>query len=205
MRIIPIWMLPTEVHIHADQRLAFEVLTAFSSEQPGGGTAKVLEKESETELLVEFHTTGKNLLGRPKTYRTVERVTLIKPEQIDFEGVEGPLKHLRDRITVTRAGDCCRLIYNSEFGIGKWIAGWLLGLLFVKPQMRRLMRDHLQEMKETVEARAKRSKVYPQKPCPLKDMEEGMSEKAPRAFISLLSQEEVAADDTSHNHHEAKS
>lgn len=163
--ILRIRMKPAEAHIHADRRLAFEVLTAFgASSSAEKANPRVLSKENG-RLLVEFHSHYKSLLGGEKTVKTVEWVTLSPPERIDFEGVRGPLAFLRDRFSFTEEGNCTRLRYESEFGLRWWLLGWLISTLLVKPILRRFMRNHMREMKATIEERAKRSRVYPQKPC----------------------------------------
>ena len=154
-----------EVHIHADRRLAFQVITAFgASAQTGETSTKVLSREAD-RLLVEFHIPVRGLFGRQKVYRTVEWVTQDEPGEITFEGVEGPLALLRDRMLLEAAGGCTWLRYESQFGLKWGIAGWLVAMLVLRPIMQRFVRSHLQELKETIEARARRSKVYPQVPC----------------------------------------
>ena len=166
MPVIPVRMPPQEVHIHADRRLAFQVITSFGASQGiEGGASQVLRREDDGRLLVEFHTQGPGLFGRRKFYRTVERVTLHEPERVEFDGVEGPLSMLQDRFYLEEERNCARLRYESVFGVRGWVIGWLIAVLYVRPRMRRLMRQHLAEMKETIEARAKRSKVYPPGPC----------------------------------------
>jgi hypothetical protein len=44
--IIPIRLEPVECHIHADRRLAFQVLTAFGAKQEDGGASRVLADEA---------------------------------------------------------------------------------------------------------------------------------------------------------------
>ncbi|MCI0438149.1 MAG: SRPBCC family protein [Chloroflexi bacterium] len=166
MSVIPVQLTPVEVHIHADRRLAFEVITAFGASQGlEGSSSRVLDRENDGSLLVEFHTPATGLLGRRKVYRTVERVTLHEPERVEFEGVEGPLTLLRDRFLLEAEGNCTRLRYESRIGVRGWVAGWLLAWLYARPRLQRLMREHLEEMKEAIEARAARSRVYPQQPC----------------------------------------
>lgn len=53
--IIPIRLEPVECHIHADRRLAFQVLTAFGAKQEDGGASRVLADEGHRKL-VEFVT-----------------------------------------------------------------------------------------------------------------------------------------------------
>lgn len=167
----PIQLRAAESHIHADRRLAFEVLTAFGAAgQPSGAKSTVLERQGD-RLLVEFHTLVQGPLGRRKVFRTVERVTLRPPDAVEFEGVEGPLRRLRDRLVLVEEGGCTRLRYESEIGLGWGPIGWLVGRLVVQPVMQRFMRAHLVEMKETIEARARKSRMYPQRPCPFVEQE----------------------------------
>ncbi|MFQ5860654.1 MAG: hypothetical protein ACE5IG_03780 [Dehalococcoidia bacterium] len=161
MSLIPIRLPPMELHIHADRRLAFQVITAFgASVQESGASSRVLSREGG-RLLVEFHTPGHDLLGRKRLYRTVERVVPHEPEQVEFEAIEGPLSLMRDRFVLEDEDGCTCLKYESEFGVKGWVAGWLLGMLYVRPMLRRLMREHLAEMKEVIEARAAKSRVLP--------------------------------------------
>ena len=165
----PIRLRPLEINIHADRCLAFQVLTAFGASASGeGASSKVLERDG-SRTLVEFHTPGRDLLGRRRTYRTIEWVTPREPDLVEFEGVEGPLDMLHDRFTLVAEGGCTRLIYESEFGMKGWLAGCLMGVLVVRPMLKRMMQKHLTEMKNTIEARAKRSRLYPKRPCAEED------------------------------------
>jgi len=60
---------------------------------------------------------------------------------------------------------CTQLRYEAEFGLRGWVLGWLLGVLYVRPKLKKLMRGRLKQMKATIEARARESQEYPQKPC----------------------------------------
>ena len=121
--------------------------------------------EEDGGRLVEFRTPVRGLLGGSSVFRTVEWVTVEEPETVDFRGVEGPLPLLHDRFTLEAEGGCTRLRYQSEFGVKGWVAGWLIGVLYVRPKMKRFIQAHVQEMKETIEARAVRSKRFPQQAC----------------------------------------
>ena len=155
---------PTEVHIKADRRLAFEVLTAWGVPGPDGKPATRIVKEEDGRKLIEFNTIVKGLLGRRKAYTTQEWVTVQSPERISFRGHKGPLPVLQDELVLADEGTCCRLRYESTFAVGWGYLGWLLGKLYVAPTMKRFMREHLAEVKRTIEARASRSRAYPL-PC----------------------------------------
>lgn len=164
MRVIPIRLDPVEIHIHADRRLAFQVLTAFAAQQSDGGSSRVL-REEEGRKLVEFHSAISTFGGCKTRVRTVEWVTLHEPEAIDFEGVEGPLTLLRDRFVLEDVGGCTRLRYESSFGLKGGLFGWLKGIFYVRPLLSRFMREHARELKRTIEERAKRSRVFPYREC----------------------------------------
>ncbi len=72
--IIPIRLAPVALHIHADRRLAFEVLTAFGARQEDGGASAVLRDEGDRKL-VEFHSVIPVPGSGRKIYRTVEWVS----------------------------------------------------------------------------------------------------------------------------------
>lgn len=94
-------------------------------------------------------------------------MTLREPEEIRFEGVEGPLDLLQDRFVLRDLDGCTLFRYESTIGITGGIAGWLKGQLFVRPILSRFMRDHSLNLKETIEARAKKSRVYAYRNCGL--------------------------------------
>jgi hypothetical protein len=160
MSPIPIRVPDAALHMHADRRLVFQVVTAFGT----ASGSNVLDRR-EGRLLVEFHTPVRNLLGRKKTYRTVEWVTPREPEAVDFELVEGPLTMLQDRFVLEDQSGCTRFVYQSRFAIKGWVAGWLLGILVIRPMLRRMMREHVSDIKERAESRAQHSRAFPQQPC----------------------------------------
>ena len=50
----------------------------------------------------------------------------------------------------------------------------MVGMLYVRPILKRFMRDHSEEWKKIViEERARRSKLFPQKPCPHEEAGKG--------------------------------
>ena len=171
MAVIPIRVEPEEVHIRADRRLAFKVVTGFTSRNGALERApRVLETDGD-RLLVEFRTPVEFGFGIRRYFRTVEWLTLREPEQIDFELVPGKgpiaggLKQLDDRFLLEDVDGCTEFRYESTFCIRWSIFGWLLGKLLFQRAIKRHMRRHLAELKETIEARAERSRIYPLE-CP---------------------------------------
>ena len=177
------------VHIHAQRELAFEVITAFGNSASAGGknggavigehdsTNVVLEKDGD-RMLVEFRTPVK--LGPVSTvWKTTEWVSPEKPESISFELVPdhgiltGGLRQLTDRVDFKKQGNCTVLTYRSRFGIRWSVGGWLLGKMLIGPIIEKHMIEHLGEVKEMIENRARRSRIYPQLACD--ESEEGES------------------------------
>lgn len=162
--VIPVRMKTVVAHFHADRRLAFEVLTAFGNSLPDGSSSRIVEDLGDRKL-VEFQTITPALFGRTRRYRTVELVTLVQPEEIRFDGQEGPLDLLRDRFLLEKAGDCTWFRYESTVGVKGWLAGLLISRLYVQPLLGRFMRTHTRKLKAIIEERASKSHVYPQRIC----------------------------------------
>ncbi len=162
--IIPIRLEPVECHIHADRRLAFQVLTAFGAKQEDGSASRVLADEGHRKL-VEFVTPIPSARHGSRTYRTVEWVTVREPEEIRFDGIEGPLALLRDRFVLLDEVGCTRFRYESTIGLRGSVVGWLVGHRRVRPTLQRFMRRHSRQLKATIETRARQSRVYPFRAC----------------------------------------
>ena len=162
---IPLRLKPREVEIHADRRLVFQYLTAFGRGEAGDdATSRVLQDDGARKL-VEFRTEIRDLIGRRRMVVTTEWVSETEPESIDFEAISGPLDILRDRLELEEHGGCTVLRYHSTIGVRGWIFGWVVAALVIRPIAERHTRRHLLEIKEATEARARRSKLYPQQPC----------------------------------------
>ena len=163
-RVIPIRVPPVDVILQADRRLAFEVLTAFDSARAReGGALRVIERHGD-RWLIEFHTSYALWFGRKSSFETTEWVTVTPPGQIDFTLAEpsGSLVLLEDRFTLDDIDGATRFRYESTFGLRGSIFGWVLGKLVVEPLMRRHMHNHVIDVKRIIEARAAKSRIYPQ-------------------------------------------
>lgn len=180
MAHIPIELPDQSIHIHAQRELAFEMVSALgvtdaNSTKSGSSSAgstpmiRVIATNGDRQL-VEFRTPLK--IGSLSTnWKTTEWVTPIKPRSIDFDllpdkGIlSGGLRQLNDRFEFSEEGNCTVLTYKSTFGIRWSIGGWLLGKTVVERIIKSHMIEHLDEVKEMIENRAKRSRVYPQQAC----------------------------------------
>jgi hypothetical protein len=172
--IIPIRLASVELHMHADRRLAFQVLTAFGARQEDGSSSTVLRDEGNRKL-VEFRSLIPTPRDTQKIYRTIEWVILHEPDEIRFEGVEGPLDLLRDCFLLRDVSGCTLFRYESTVGLKGGLAGWLRGQFLVRPVLRRFMREHSLKLKETIEARARQSRIYPYRECEVSTVSRPMS------------------------------
>lgn len=152
MRYIPIHLAPIEIQIPAARSLVFRFITTFGTANSGSEMAsRVISRENDS-LLVEFNTSLSVLPGVRRVVRTVERVTLHEPELVEFEEVEGPLAMRRERLVLEEGGGETCLRYEADLGVRGWVPGWLLGVLFVRPKLRRAVREHMEQIREDIEA-----------------------------------------------------
>ncbi len=172
MAHIPIDLPEQSVHIHAQRQLVFEMISAMGA--PGGDKADngkpVVLQQDGNRMLVRFSTPLK--IGPiSTTWTTTEWVTPNMPTAIDFELVPangiiaGGLRQLNDHFEFEVQDNCTMLRYKSRFGIRWSVGGWVLGKALFGPVIKKHMIEHLEEVKEMVENRAKRSRIYPQLAC----------------------------------------
>ena len=154
----------------ADRRLVFQVLTVYGGQSGHSGlngySTRVLEDYGDRRL-VEFHTPLK-VRNRTHVARNVEWVRLSEPERIDFWLADGyeeksifALSLLKDAFVLEVRGGCTEMRYESRLAVKAPVIGWLLARLVIVPVMSR----HMVEVKELCEARAVRSRVFPQAVC----------------------------------------
>ena len=143
-------MEAAEIEVDAEQSAVFRKLTSFAVGNASIGP-KVLIREESGTLLVEFRTKVSGFLGRTKTHRTVERVTLKEPNEVLFQGVEGPLDLLNDRISLVIEGAGTGVRYESTVGLKGSIFGWLICRFYVRRVLGKFMRQHLNQMKDSLE------------------------------------------------------
>lgn len=148
--IIPVTLKPAEIDIDRPIETVFRYVTPFRHEQ--SKRPRLLKREPEGLLLVEFDSQVRGLLGGVKTYRTVERVWLNEPYEIRFQGVEGPLDLLSDRFLFTETRSGTHMRYESSVGLRGSILGWLLCQTYVRIVLGRFMRKHVAELKRNIEA-----------------------------------------------------
>ena len=155
----PIQLKSQSVEIDAPRELVFQMLSSFRSGRIAGDNAESTRLISEhcNVKTVEFITrTG------PFSYRTLEEVTLHKPERIEFKHLEGPLDFSEEEFTLDETPGGGTLLAHSGSFIWKHFPffGWFGGIIYTRPIYHSVIRKHFATVKEAAEARAARSHVF---------------------------------------------
>ena len=156
----PIKLRPHTVRIQAPRELVFQMMSHFGRGRlPGDNneSSKVLERD-DNRLVVEFQT--KALFT---TYTTVEEVRLYPSERITFEHLSGPLHYAREHFKFDDVdGRETDLTHSGEFIWSRFpFFGWFGGVIYTRPVFERTLVKHMAQVKQTAEARAARSRVFP--------------------------------------------
>lgn len=151
---------PVAVEVDAPAALVFQMLAAIGQgAQRLGERAEVLERDGD-RLVADFWTPVTLPLGRTATARTREAVRLVPPDTVEFEHLDGPVRGLRERITVSALEPRrCSVAYEGRYPS----AGVLRGIIFrlvARRSLERAVRDHLADLRPRAEARARRSRVF---------------------------------------------
>jgi hypothetical protein len=150
-------LTPHETIVNAPREMVFQMLTAFGRGRLplSKGTSRVIEQDGD-RLIVEFTTDAIY-----KTYVTLEEVTLHSPDRITFKHLGGPLDSCDEVFTFEELPDGKTLWrHTGSFRLGWPVVGDVVGRKVTKRWFERMMRKHMREMKEAIEARAARSHVF---------------------------------------------
>jgi hypothetical protein len=164
MRPIPIDVEPETMLMRADRRLCFEVVSAFRSLRSNPiRSIRVLERnDANDQVIAEFSTPVHLPFGKTLTLKAIEMVTFHEPERLEFVLTKPnwTFSVLEDRFTLEDVEGWTRFRYGSRFAARGWIFGWIIGKLVIQRMVKQHMREHLAELREIIEARAKRSRIY---------------------------------------------
>jgi hypothetical protein len=150
---------PLAAIVEAPAELLYDMLTSIGSRRPNGERSTIIERRDDA-LLCDFWTLVPLPLGRGWLVRTREEVRLGAPGTILYRHVEGPLRDLREEISVAPlAPRRARLQYRATYRPGTWLQR--IGFAFLRPLLERTMAAHFADLRERAEARAIRSRIYP--------------------------------------------
>ncbi len=151
---------PIDAEIDAPAVLLFQMLGAIGQgAQRPGENAEILERDGDA-LVCDFWTVVSLPFGRTRSVRTREAVRLVPPDRIEYEHLDGPIRGLRESITVEPLGDRrSRLVYRGTYVSGGLIAGLAFRLLS-RGAVERAVRDHFADLGQRAEARAGRSRLF---------------------------------------------
>ena len=150
-------LTPHEKIVDAPREMVFQMLTAFGRGRLPGSKerSRVVEHDGD-RLIVEFTTDAIY-----KTYTTLEEVTLYSPDRITFKHLEGPLESCDEEFRFEELPDGrTKWTHTGSFRLGWPVMGDVVGRNITKRWFERVMRRHMREMKEAIEARAARSHVF---------------------------------------------
>ena len=150
---------PQSVEIDAPRELVFQMLSSFRRGRIAGDNAestRLISEDGDVKT-VEFITKA-----GPFSYRTLEEVTLHKPQKIEFRHLEGPLDFSEETFTLDETSEGATLLTHSGSFIWKRFPffGWFGGVIYTRPMYHRVIRKHFESVKEAAEARAARSHVF---------------------------------------------
>lgn len=160
----PVVVGPVSSAVHAPAALVYQMLAAIGQGSPGNGErSEVLQRDGD-ELVCDFWTQVNLPGGVQRLVRTRERVTLRPPDRIDFEHLDGPVRGLRESIDLSAGADgSTTMTYLGEYQPRNLLDA-VRAQLLVRPAVRRVMRQHFEDVRERAEDRAARSRVFPSEP-----------------------------------------
>lgn len=152
---------PVSVRIAAPPQLVYQMISAIGQGDGRDGERAELLRRNGDELVCDFWTSVSLPVGADRLVRTRERVTLRPPDTIEYEHLDGPVRGLRETITVDHASDGgTRMSYVGSYE-PRGILDHLRASLLARPVIRRVIRQHFDDVRVRAEARAARSRVFP--------------------------------------------
>lgn len=151
---------PVSCAVDAPAPLVYQMLSAIGQgPQRDGERSEVLQRDGN-DLVCDFWTRVTLPGGLVRIVRTRERVTLRPPNTVEYEHLDGPVRGLRESITVTAVARRARMTYSGSYEPRGPIDA-LRAYLVARPAIHRAMLDHFQGLRQRAEARASRSRVFP--------------------------------------------
>ncbi len=151
---------PVSTTIAAPAPLVYQMLSTIGQGTGHDGErAEVLERDGD-QLVCDFWTRVTLPGGIDRLVRTRERVALRPPNRVEYEHLDGPVRGLRESITVTsKPGGGTHLTYVGSYE-PRGMLDHLRARLLARPAIGRVMQQHFDDVRTRAEARAARSRVF---------------------------------------------
>jgi len=155
---------PVSCMVDAPPRLVYQMLSAIGQGVPRDGErAEVLQRDGD-ELVCDFWTRVSLPGGVDRLVRTRERVTLRPPDRVEYEHLDGPVRGLCESIAVaSEPGGGTRMTYLGSYE-PRNLVDHLVARLLARPAIRRVMKQHFDDVRQRAEARAAQSRVFRRDP-----------------------------------------
>ncbi len=142
---------PITIRIAAPRELVFEIIAApYLGRAPAGSGIEVVARGDR--LVVAAHHTKVHFY----TARTVEALEFEAPARVAFRHLTGPVPHAVEEFALEEVSDGTELRYAGELGIDFFVLGRIAGRYWVRPQWERVVREHLDDLRERAEQIANR-------------------------------------------------
>lgn len=157
----PVVIGPVCCAVRAPPPLVYQMLAAIGQGSAGNGErAEVLERDGD-QLVCDFWTRVRLPGGVDRLVRTRERVTLRAPNRVDYEHLDGPVRGLRESITIAPGPAGSAVLSYSGSYEPRNLLDALRARLLARPAIRRVMKQHFEDFRQRAESRATRSRVFP--------------------------------------------
>jgi hypothetical protein len=145
---------PITVRIAAPRERVFEIIAApYLGRTPGRSGIEVIARGDA--LVVATHYTKVHFY----TSRTVEVIDFEPPTRVGFRHLIGPVPHAVEEFALDEVGEGTELRYAGELGIDFFVLGRIAGRYWVRPQWERVVREHLDDLRERAEQIASRQRA----------------------------------------------
>jgi hypothetical protein len=142
---------PINTTIVAPRELVFEIIAApYLGRSFVPGIEVLARSES---LVVARHQTRVHFYMA----QTTEVIDFAPPMRVGFRHLSGPVPHALEEFVLVDTSGGTELRYRGELGVDFFIFGRIAGRYWVRPQWERVVRAHIEDVKDRAEARAARS------------------------------------------------
>ena len=141
---------PITVRIAAPRSLVFEMISApYVGQAPAGSGIDVMARGDD--VVVAAHHTKIHFY----TARTIEVIEFEPPSRVAFRHLAGPVPSAAEQFALAEADGVTEIEYRGELGIDFFALGRLAGRYWVRPQWERTVGEHLEDLKNRAEERAR--------------------------------------------------